>query len=156
MNPILNGKVNCVSALRNISLLKKFEAKLVTSTPKFVYLFFFWVFFLNIGRSVTGLFVVAKGLLFMTSQFFLSMFFFPFSFSMMFFCDTDVSRSFRVHIYYGDVFTSIFPFYYCRSRVPHINPSSLPFDLVGCRLRGSAAQQAWSALTFYLAHRAAR
>ena len=64
---IQTGKVNCVSALRNISLLKKFEAKLGTSTPKFVYLFFFWVFFLNIGRSVTGLFVVAKGLLFMTS-----------------------------------------------------------------------------------------
>jgi len=65
--PVDAGKVNCVSALRNISLLKKFEAKLVFSTPKFVYLFFFWVFFLNIGRSVTGLFVVAKGLLFMTS-----------------------------------------------------------------------------------------
>ena len=148
--------MNCVSALRNISLLEKFEAKFSFSTRNFFYLFFFWVFFLNLGSPVTGLFVVAKGLLFMTSQFFLSMFFFPFSFSMMFFCDTDVSRSFRVHIYYGDVFISIFPFYYCRSRVPHINPSSLPFDLVGCRLRGSAAQQAWSALTFYLAHRAAR
>ena len=55
------------TSLRNISLLKKFAAKLATSTPKLVDLFFFWVFFLNIGRSVTGLFVVAKGLLFMTS-----------------------------------------------------------------------------------------
>ena len=47
---------------------------------------------------------------------------------MMFFSVTDVSRSFRVHIYYWDVFTSIFPFYYYRSRVPHTNPASLPFD----------------------------
>ena len=38
---------------------------------------------------------------------------------MMFFRVTDVSRSFRVYIYYWDVFTSIFPVYYCRSRVSH-------------------------------------
>ena len=148
--------MNCVSGLRNSTALQKIEAQVSFSTRIFSYLFFFWVFFFNLGSPVTGLFVVAKGLVFMTSYFFLSMFFYQISFSMMFFSVTDVSRSFRVHIYYGDVFTSIFPFYYCRSRVPHINPSSLPFDLVGCRLRGSAAQQAWSALTFYLAHSAAR
>jgi len=135
--------VNCVSALRNISHLEKIEAKFSFSTRNFFYLFFFcsfvlslfifkvlWVFFFNLGSPVTGLFVVAKGLVFMTSYFFLSMFFFPFSFSMMFFSVTDVSRSFRVHIYYWDVFTSIFPVYYCRSRVPHTNPASRPFDLV--------------------------
>ena len=120
----------CVSALRNISLLEKFEAKFSFSTRNFFYLFFFWVFFLNLGSPVTGLFVVAKGLVFMTSYFFLSMFFYQISFSMMFFSVTDVSRSFRVHIYYWDVFTSIFPVYYCRSRVPHTNLASRPFDLV--------------------------
>ena len=88
------------------------------------------MFFFNLGSPVTGLFVVAKGLVFMTSYFFLSMFFYPISFSMMFFSVTDVSRSFRVHIYYWDVFTSIFPVYYCRSRVPHTNLASRPFDLV--------------------------
>ena len=41
-----------VTALRNISLLEKFEAKLVTSTPKFVYLFFFRWFYLNLGSLV--------------------------------------------------------------------------------------------------------
>jgi len=122
--------VNCVSALRNSTALQKIEAQVNFSTRIFSYLFFFWVFFFNLGSPVTGLFVVAKGLVFMTSYFFLSMFFYQISFSMMFFSVTDVSRSFRVHIYYWDVFTSIFPVYYCRSRVPHTNLASRPFDLV--------------------------
>ena len=88
------------------------------------------MFFFNLGSPVTGLFVVAKGLVFMTSYFFLSMFFYQISFSMMFFRVTDVSRSFLVYIYYWDVFTSIFSFYYCRSRVPHTTVASWPFDLV--------------------------
>ena len=119
-----------VTALRNISALTKIEAQVSFSTRIFSYLFFFWVFFFNLGSPVTGLFVVAKGLVFMTSLFFLSMFFYQISLSMMFFSVTDVSRSFRVYIYYWDVFTSIFPVYYCRSRVPHTNLASRPFDLV--------------------------
>jgi len=40
------------------------------------------------------------------------------------------------------------------SSVPaHARPAAVS---PSCRLRGSAAQQAWSALTFYLAHMAAR
>jgi len=46
------GRVKPVTALRNISLLEKFEAKLGTSTPKFVYLFFFRWFYLNLGSLV--------------------------------------------------------------------------------------------------------
>ena len=46
------GRVKPVTAFRHISLLEKFEAKLATSTPKLVDLFFFRWFYLNLGSFV--------------------------------------------------------------------------------------------------------
>ena len=122
--------MNLITSLGHSTALTKIEAQVSFLTLNMSYLFVFRGFFFTGGSAVTGLFVVAKGLVFMTSYFFLSMFFYQISFSMMFFRVTDVSRSFLGYIYYWDVFTSIFPVYYCRSRVSHTTVASRPFDRV--------------------------
>jgi len=70
------GRVTFITTLRNSTALTKIEAQVSFLTLNLSYLFFFWLFFFTGGRAVAGLFVVAKGLVFMTLYFFLSIFFY--------------------------------------------------------------------------------
>jgi len=83
----LMGRVTLVPALRNISLLEKFEAKFSFSTRNFFYLFFFRWFYLNLGSLVPVFFVFLIPFVLrnqVISSFSLLHFMFPICFCMCF------------------------------------------------------------------------